>query len=65
MIETMIVIGIVLIAAGGVGYGLYRSATGKSGCAGCKGCGTSSDLPICSAGDGAKIDDAKTESKEQ
>jgi hypothetical protein len=39
MVETVIVIGIVLLAAGGVGYGLYRAITGKRGCAGCQGCG--------------------------
>ncbi len=39
MIETVIVIGIVLLAAGGVGFALYRGATGKSHCAGCSECG--------------------------
>lgn len=39
MIETWIVIGIVVLAAGGVGFGLYRAASGKRGCAGCQGCG--------------------------
>jgi hypothetical protein len=38
MMETMIAIGIVVLAAAGVGYGLYRNATGRSGCDGCKGC---------------------------
>jgi hypothetical protein len=37
--ETIIAIGIVVLAAAGVGYGLYRSASGKSGCAGCGNCG--------------------------
>jgi len=32
--ENVIAIGIVLLAAAGVAYGLYRNATGKSGCAG-------------------------------
>ena len=36
--ETAIAIGIVLLAAVGVGYGLYRSATGKSGCTSCHTC---------------------------
>jgi flagellar basal body-associated protein FliL len=36
--EILLVIGIVMLAAAGVGYGLYRSAAGKSGCAGCGGC---------------------------
>ncbi len=39
MMETIIAIGIVILAAAGVGFGLYRSASGKSGCAGCRGCG--------------------------
>jgi hypothetical protein len=38
MMETIIAIGIVVLAAAGVGYGLYRGATGKSGCPGCRGC---------------------------
>ena len=38
MWETLIVILTVLAAATGVGYGLYRSASGKAGCAGCRGC---------------------------
>ncbi|MFP4215776.1 MAG: FeoB-associated Cys-rich membrane protein [Planctomycetota bacterium] len=45
MMETIIAIGIVVLAAGGVGYGLYRSASGKSGCAGCRGCGDLSSCP--------------------
>lgn len=40
MIETIIVIGLVLIAAGGVGYLLWRSATRGGGCAGRTGAGT-------------------------
>ena len=36
--QTLIAIGIVILAAAGVGYGLYRSVSGKSGCAGCRGC---------------------------
>ena len=44
MMETIITIGIVVLAAG-VGYGLYRSASGKSGCAGCRGCGDVSSCP--------------------
>lgn len=39
MIEMAITIGIVLAAVTGVGYGLYRAATGKIGCAGCRECG--------------------------
>jgi len=39
MIETLIVIGMVLLAAGGAGFALYRGATGKSRCGGCSGCG--------------------------
>ena len=45
MMETIITIGIVVLAAAGVGYGLYRSASGKSGCAGCRGCGDVSSCP--------------------
>jgi flagellar basal body-associated protein FliL len=36
--ETIIAIGIVVLAAAGVGYGLYRSASSKRGCNGCHGC---------------------------
>jgi hypothetical protein len=36
--ETVIVIGSVLIAAVVVGIGIYRSATGNSSCTGCDGC---------------------------
>lgn len=36
MWETAIVVLIVLIAAAGVGYGLYRRATAKDGCCGCR-----------------------------
>jgi hypothetical protein len=39
VLETAIVIGIVLAAAGVVGYGLYRSATRREECTGCTGCG--------------------------
>ncbi len=39
MLETLIAMLIVLVAAVGVGYGIYRVASGKSGCAGCRGCG--------------------------
>lgn len=39
MWETVMVILAVVLAAAGIGYGLYRSASGKSGCAGCPGCG--------------------------
>ena len=35
--ETAIVITIVLLAVAGVGYKLFRNATGKSGCDGCGG----------------------------
>ena len=42
--EMVVVILAVLAAATGVGYGLYRSASGKSECAGCPGCGRASSL---------------------
>jgi hypothetical protein len=45
MMETIIAIGIVILAAAGVGWALYRSASGKSGCAGCRGCGDVSSCP--------------------
>lgn len=45
MMETIIAIGIVILAATGVGWALYRSASGKSGCAGCRGCGDVSSRP--------------------
>jgi len=35
MWETVIVIAVVVVAAAGVGYGLYRNAAGKGGCSGC------------------------------
>jgi len=38
MWEMVVVILAVLAAATGVGYGLYRGASGKAGCAGCPGC---------------------------
>jgi hypothetical protein len=41
--ESVIAIGIVLIAAVSVAYGLYRDATGKSGCDDCHGCGQSQE----------------------
>ncbi|RPI61312.1 MAG: FeoB-associated Cys-rich membrane protein [Planctomycetaceae bacterium] len=46
MFESVIVIGIVLLAAGGVGFGLYRSAAGKGECPGCRGC--SKEKETCS-----------------
>ena len=39
MWEMVIVIPAVLAAAGTVGYGMYRNASGKGGCASCRGCG--------------------------
>jgi hypothetical protein len=39
MFETAIVIGIVLLAVGGIGFALYRAAAGTSRCSGCSGCG--------------------------
>lgn len=39
MIETLIVIGIVLLAAGCVGFGLYRTFAGNGRCDRCSGCG--------------------------
>jgi len=36
--ETIITIGIVVLAVVAVGYGVYRTATGKSSCPGCQGC---------------------------
>jgi hypothetical protein len=39
MMEAIIAIGIVVLAAAGVAYALWRSASGKGGCAGCRGCG--------------------------
>lgn len=45
MMETIIAIGIVVLAAAGVGWALYRSASGKSGCAGCRGCGETTSCP--------------------
>jgi len=39
MWEMAIVVLAVLVAATSVGYGLYRSASGKAGCAGRRSCG--------------------------
>ncbi len=36
MWENILIVTVVLVALGGVGYGLFRTASGKSGCAGCK-----------------------------
>ena len=36
MLEAVVTIVIVLLAAIGVGYSLYRSAIGKSGCSACQ-----------------------------
>jgi hypothetical protein len=53
MWETAIVILTVLAAVMGVGYGLYRSASGKFGCAGCSGCGRTSNPEVADRTRGA------------
>ncbi len=45
--ETVIAIVIVVLAAAGVIWSLYRTTTGKGGCGGCGGCGD--EEPTCNA----------------
>ena len=49
MLETIIIIVVVGLALAGVGYGLYRAASGKGGCSGCRTC----DEPTCAPEDSA------------
>ncbi len=64
--ETAIAIGIVLLAGIGVGYGLYRAATGKSKCASCHTCpqrcnAHEADSSITANDQTAKIDSEDSE----
>jgi len=43
MWETAIAVAVVLLALVGVGYGLYRNARGKGGCARCDDHGSGGD----------------------
>lgn len=52
MWETVIAAAVVFVALLGVGFGLYRNASGKGGCGGCGTCEETS----CEASDDAPTD---------
>ncbi len=59
MWETGLVVLIVFAAATGVGYQLYRSASGKSGCAGCNGCSQATNLGAADSACGQVVNPAQ------